>query len=75
MRSLIKCKDAMVSFIMKMVIALLVISATVGTVAYNLYTASTNTGVTNIPGGATLVLILGLIFIVTPIIILSKRAR
>lgn len=76
MRSIWKdMKASAISFIIGLVVILMVISAVVGTVAYNLYTASTNTGVAAIPGGAQLVLILGLLFIVIPLTIMAKAAR
>jgi len=68
-------KGSAIGFIISMVVIAILVSGLVGTVAYNLVNASENASVASIPGGAQLLLIIGMLFIVIPILVFARAAK
>jgi len=74
-KSLIEDRNAgAIGFVIAMLILGMVVSALVGTFAYNIETAQANESVAAIPGGVAMLGLLGLLFIVIPVVIFAKAA-
>ena len=63
-----------IGFVIAMLILGMVVSALVGTFAYNIAQAQANASVIAIPGGVAMLGLLGLLFIVIPVVIFAKAA-
>ncbi len=64
-----------IGFIIGMLVIGLVVSALVGTFAYQIATAQNNSSVAAIPGGSAMLGILALLFIVIPVIVFARAAK
>ncbi len=74
-KDLVEDKNAgAIGFVIAMLILGMVVSALVGTFAYNIETAQANESVAAIPGGVAMLGLLGLLFIVIPVVIFAKAA-
>ena len=64
-----------VGFIIGMLVIGMVVAALVGSFAYQLEQAKDNTSVIEIPGGVAMLGLLGLLFIIIPVVIFAKAAK
>lgn len=65
-----------IGFIISMVVVAILVSSLVTTIAANLWDAANNSSLTVfVPGGAAMMGIIGLMFVVIPVLIFAKAAR
>jgi len=64
-----------IGFIIGMLVIGLVVSALVGTFAYQIAVAQANASVIAVPGGVAMLGILSLLFIIIPVVLFAKAAK